>query len=268
MKNVAFYLPQFHAIPENDEWWGAGFTEWTNVRRAEPQYEGHAHPRVPALGEYDLTDSAIYRQQTDLALLYGVDAFCMYYYWFDRRRLLERPVEAWRADETLLPYCLSWANESWTRRWDGKERDVLMPQGYASGYADELFDDLLPHFLAPHYLRQDGKPVMVIHRADIIPDPQDLADTFRRRSLEAGLPGVHLIAAETKHGLDPRAFGFDAVAEFPPVGANTLRTSVRKPIRGVSSAFRGRLMSYDRLARYFADRPEPEFVRYRGVVPG
>lgn len=268
MRTVAFYLPQFHAIPENDEWWGEGFTEWTNVRRAKPQFEGHAHPRVPALGEYSLTDPAVYRQQSDLALQYGVEAFCMYYYWFDGQRLLERPVEAWRTDGTLLPYCLSWANESWTRRWDGKTRDVLMPQGYAPGYADDLFDDLLPHFQAPHYLRQGGEPILVVHRADIIPDPRAFAETFRRRAKQAGLPGVHLVAAETTHGVDPLALGFDAAVEFPPVGANTLRTSALTPIRGVARDFSGRLMSYERLAQYFAARAEPDFVRYRSVVPG
>lgn len=269
MRTIAFYLPQFHTIPENDEWWGEGFTEWTNVRRAAPQFEGHQHPRLAGeLGEYDLSDPDVYRRQSELARTAGVDAFCMYFYWFDGRRLLERPVEAWRQDDQLLPYCLSWANESWTRRWDGKERDVLMPQSYAEGFDDQIFDDLLPHFRAPHYLTQDGRPVFLVHRVELVPEPKKFAQKFRDKAMAAGLPGLYLVAAETTPGIQPSAFGFDAVAEFPPVGANTLATAQLRPLSGVSSEFRGRLMSYPRMVKRFLARRDPEFVRHAGVAPG
>lgn len=270
MRTIAFYLPQFHQIPENDEWWGAGFTEWTNVRRAQPQFAGHVQPRRPAasVGEYDLTDPGVYRSQSTMAREHGVDAFCMYFYWFDGRRLLEKPVDAWRQDPSLLPYCLSWANESWTRRWDGKERHVLMPQRYDSGFEHELFKDLLPHFQAPHYVCQDGKPVLLVHRVDLIPDAPGFAARLRSYAAETGLPGLHLVAAETKRGIRPADFGFDGIAEFPPVGANTLQSAHLRPLRGVRATFRGRLMSYDRIARAFMRRDEPGFVRYRGVMPG
>ena len=151
MRTLAFYLPQFHTIPENDEWWGEGFTEWVNVRRARPMFEGHVQPRLAGeLGEYDLNQRDVYARQSELARRNGIDGFCMYYYSFGGQRLLERPVEAWREDSTLLPYCLAWANESWTRRWDGKSRSVLIAQTYDNGYAERLFADLLPHFRAPH----------------------------------------------------------------------------------------------------------------------
>lgn len=269
MKNVAFYLPQFHQIPENDAWWGTGFTDWVNVRRARSLFDGHIHPRRSLeLGEYDLTDPAIARTQSALARRYGIDAFCMYFYWFDGHRLLDRPLEMWREDSGLLPYCLSWANESWTRRWDGKSRDVLMPQGYAPGFEKAIFADLLPHFEAPHYLRREGLPILVVHRADLIPKPRSMADSMRRMAIAAGLPGLHLVAAETKPGLRPESIGFDAVVEFPPVGANTLGTAYLPPLKGLSREFRGRLMSYDRLVKRYVKRAEPEFVRYRSVVPG
>ncbi|MBS4753303.1 glycoside hydrolase family 99-like domain-containing protein [Nocardioides sp. zg-ZUI104] len=268
MKTVAFYLPQFHAIRENDEWWGKGFTEWTNVARARPQYEGHNHPRVSTLlGEYDLTDSSIYKQQTELARDSGVDAFCMYFYWFGGHRLLERPVEAWRENTELLPYCLSWANESWSRRWDGKDREVLMRQEYASGFAEELFADLLPHLRAPHYLQVDGRPVFVVHRIDLVPQAREFADRLRRLACEAGLRGIYLIAAETKPGIRPSVFGCDAVAEFPPVGQNTLGSAYLRPLARVRRDFRGRLMSYNRLARRFERRKSVDFVRHPGVAP-
>lgn len=136
MRTLALYLPQFHRIPENDEWWGDGFTEWVNVRRARPSFDGHVQPRLAGvLGEYDLTHSDVHVRQSELARQSGIDGFCMYFCSFGGRRLLERPAEAWREDPTLLPCCLAWANESWTRRWDGKSKDVLVAQTYDQGYA-------------------------------------------------------------------------------------------------------------------------------------
>lgn len=269
MRTIAFYLPQFHRIPENDAWWGDGFTEWSNVRRAAPQFLGHDQPRKPGeLGYYDLDDPAVPVQQSELARRHGVDAFCHYFYWFDGRRLLERPVDAWRSNADLLPYCLSWANESWTRRWDGKHRDVLMPQSYLAGFEERLFDDLLPHLSAPHYVRQRDVPLLVVHRADELPDPRATTDRLRGMARDAGLGGIHLVAAETKAGIHPGPLGFDAVAEFPPVGRNTLRHAQLRSLPGVDQRFRGRLMSYDRLAESFTTRRSPGFVRYRGVAPG
>ena len=269
LRTLAFYLPQFHTIPENDEWWGEGFTEWVNVRRARPLFDGHAQPRVAGeLGEYDLTQSDVRARQSELARQNGIDGFCMYYYSFGGHRLLERPVEAWREDSTLLPYCLAWANESWTRRWDGKSKSVLIAQTYVEGYAERLFADLLPHFQAPHYLHQDGKPILVVHRADHIPDAQAMARTLRTLALEAGLAGIHLVASETSPGLNPGPLDFDAIAEFPPVGANTLASAMLKPVKDVDPKFRGRLMSYDKLRARYTSRREPDFARYRGVAPG
>lgn len=269
VKTLAFYLPQFHTIPENDEWWGAGFTEWVNVRRATPQFDGHDHPRVAqALGEYDLTDPSVGTRQSELARANGVDAFCMYFYWFDGQRLLEKPIDSWRERTDLLPYCLSWANESWTRRWDGKDSEVLAAQNYRPGFARGLFADLLPHFQAPHYLRHQGAPVLVIHRSDLIPDPRSFAEEMRAMASEAGLGGVYLVASETKHGLSSEDFGFDAVAEFPPVGSNTLGSAQLTPVPGLAKDFRGRLLSYDKLATTYENRKAPSFVRHRGVMPG
>jgi len=268
LRTLAFYLPQFHSIPENDEWWGEGFTEWVNVRRARSLFEGHVQPHIAGtLGEYDLTQREVHKQQSELARQSGIDGFCMYYYSFGGKRLLERPVEAWREDSTLLPYCLAWANETWSRRWDGKARSVLIAQSYEDGYAEELFAGLLPHFRAPHYLRQDGKPILVVHRADHIPDARAMSRKLQALALEAGLPGLHLVASETSPGLTPGPMEFDAIAEFPPVGANTLASAMLRPLKNVDPKFRGRLMSYDKLRKRFTSRREPGFVRYRSVAP-
>lgn len=268
-RTIAYYLPQFHRIPENDRWWGEGFTEWENVRRAEPQFAGHRQPRTTArLGEYDLTDPSVRAEQTVLARSHGVDAFCMYFYWFDGRRLLEGPLEAWRCNPSLLPYCLSWANENWTRRWDGKSRDVLMAQNYRPGYEDAIFAELLPHFEAPHYLRQAGRPILVVHRADLIPDSRKFSRRLNGLASDAGVPGLYLVAAETKPGLNPSRLGFDAVAEFPPVGTNTLSNAQLAPIAGLNREFRGRLLSYSQLSAYYVRRSDSNFIRHPGVTPG
>lgn len=267
-RTIAFYLPQFHRIPENDAWWGEGFTEWVNVRRAQPLYESHSHPREAGhLGEYNLLEESTRREQTRLAREAGVDAFCMYFYWFGGQRLLEGPIDAWREDASLLPYCLSWANESWTRRWDGKEQSVLMAQDYDPGYEEGLFADLLPHFRAPHYLTQDGKPILALHRSQVVPDPVAFAARLQELALAAGLPGLYIVAAETSPGLNPAALGFDAIAEFPPVGANTFASAQLRPLRGVVSGFRGRLMSYPRMAKRFERRRPAHFTRHHGVTP-
>lgn len=267
-KLIAFYLPQYHQIPENDSWWGEGFTEWVNVRRARPLFTGHDHPRVPTdLGYYDLTSDEIRHRQTELAREYGVDAFCMYFYWFEGRRLLERPVDAWRNDTSLLPYCVCWANEPWSRRWDGRNHDVLMPQSYPDEYESALFKDLLPHLQARHYLRQNGRPVLLVHRADLIPNSQEFSRRLREMAISAGLPGLYLVASETITEIDPRALGFDAVAEFPPVGSNTLRNALVPAPPRLDPDFTGRLLSYPRIAARFMQRKAPSFTRHRGVMP-
>ncbi len=269
MRTIAFYLPQFHEIPENNLWWGDGFTEWTNTRRALPLYAGHAQPAIPGeLGEYSLLNPEVLRSQSALARDAGIDGFCMYFYWFGGKRLLERPTDLWANDATLLPYCLSWANEGWTRRWDGKDKEVLIAQTYPHGYETELFESLLEHFRRPHYMTQDGCPILVVHRANLIPDVRGFSREMRRLARTAGLPGIHLVAAETQTPMTPHDFDFDAVAEFPPVGQNTLAAALLVPLSGVTPEFRGRLMSYPRLARIYMRRKDPGFARYRGVMPG
>ena len=267
-RTVAFYLPQYHQIPENDAWWGDDFTDWVNVRRARPLFTGHDQPRVPTeLGYYDPTELGTIRRQVELARSADVDAFCIYFYWFDGRRLLERPTEIFRSSDIDFPYCLCWANESWTRRWDGKEADVLMPQRYEDGFEEEVFRALAPHFKQSNYMTQVGKPILVVHRVDQIPEAKKTTDTWRRLALEEGLPGLYLVAAETKPNLDPRRFGFDAAAEFPPVGSNTVRSALTRPVQ-VSPSFAGRLLSYERMAKRFLARSTPPFALHRGVAPG
>lgn len=193
MKIIAFYLPQFHNIPENDEWWGNGFTEWTNVKKAKPLYEGHKQPRVPLGGNYyNLLDDNVKIWQADLAKKYGVYGFCYYHYWFNGKMLLEKPMEQMLANKEVdMPFCICWANEPWTKAWVGDERKLLIAQEY--GQEEEWkqhFMYLLPFFKDERYITKDGKPLFVFYRPDIVPCMKEMIETWDKLAKENGLSGI------------------------------------------------------------------------------
>ena len=193
MKIIAFYLPQFHNIPENDEWWGNGFTEWTNVKKTKPLYEGHMQPRVPLGGNYyNLLDDNVKIWQADLAKKYGVYGFCYYHYWFNGKMLLEKPMEQMLANKEVdIPFCICWANEPWTKAWVGDERKLLIAQEY--GKEEEWkqhFMYLLPFFKDERYITKDGKPLFVFYRPDIVPCMKEMIETWDKLAKENGLSGI------------------------------------------------------------------------------
>ena len=230
---IAFYLPQFHPIPENDEWWGEGFTEWTNVRPAQPLFEGHEQPRVPTeLGYYDLTDPATRASQASLAQEHGIDAFAYYHYWFDGARLLERPFdEVLASGKPEFPFALCWANESWSRRWDGSESHILQQQSYSRDDDRAHIRALLPALADPR--AGPGRRQAALHR---VPGPRaagagrDL-DIWREEVQRAGPPGLHLLSVETGYdeGWDNTEFGFDGKVRFQPQ-FTTLQAAPRRRI--------------------------------------
>jgi lipopolysaccharide biosynthesis protein len=216
---VAFHLPQFHPIPENDAWWGKGFTEWTNVARARPQFAGHYQPHLPAdLGFYDLRLPETRAAQAELAQAYGLEGFCYYHYWFAGRRLLERPVNDLLArGEPDFPFCLCWANESWSRRWLGEARDILIAQTYSP--EDDLAHIrwLIRAFADPRYIRVGGRPLFLVYRPADLPDPQRTIDLWRSECVREGLPEPYLLATNSHCSeKDCRQWGFDATLAFKP----------------------------------------------------
>ena len=168
-KLIAFYLPQFHRIPENSDWWGPGFTEWHNVVRARPNFEDHYQPHIPReLGFYDLTYVDVMREQAELASLFGIYGFCFHYYWFSGRRILELPVDNFLKSDIDINFCLCWANENWTRTWDGANDGILLEQKYAEGDETLFINSLIEAFSDSRYIKVNGKPLLVVYRACLL----------------------------------------------------------------------------------------------------
>lgn len=193
MKIIAYYLPQFHNIPENDEWWGDGFTEWTNVKAAKSLFPGHDQPKVPLAGNYyNLLDNDVKRWQANLAREYGIYGFCYYHYWFNGKMLLERPMEQMLADPTIdMPFCISWANEAWTKSWVGDQRETLIVQRYGEEREwREHFEYLLQFFKDPRYIKKNDKPFFVIYRPEIIPCLKEMLSAWNKWSIEEGFSGI------------------------------------------------------------------------------
>jgi len=268
VRAIAFYLPQFHPIPENDRWWGKGFTEWTNVTRARPSFAGHYQPHLPAdLGFYDLRVPEVLEQQAALAREHGIHGFCYHYYWFAGKRLLERPVETMRTSgRPDFPYCLCWANENWTRRWDGAEEDVLIAQHSSRADDESFIRGLLPHLRDPRYIRVDGRPLILIYRVGTLPDPRATAAVWREVCRSEGIGELYLCAAKTFDTSDPRPYELDALVEFPPHGARVLTANLQVDI--TNPDYRGSVYDYREFVQDLLAEPEPLYVSHPTVMPG
>jgi len=272
IRAIAFYLPQFHPIPENDLWWGKGFTEWTNVSKAVPQFLGHYQPRLPSdLGFYDLRLPEIQKQQIAMAKNYGIYGFCFHYYWFSGKRLLERPIFQFllhKEKEFYFPFCLCWANENWTRRWDASENLVLMPQTHHSKDDLKFIKDVEPFFKDSRYIKINGKFLLIVYRVHLFPkeDVQRMVDVWRKYCSESGLGELYLVCAQT-HGFieDPRDWGFDAAVEFPPHNFKLPIINRKKHI--VNPNFSGFIYDFK---KYFEDQPylnKTSYTLFKTVFP-
>ncbi len=264
---IAFFLPQFHAIPENDEWWGRGFTEWTNVSKTLPRFSGHYQPRLPgAFGFYDLSNANILRRQAETARRYGIEGFCFHHYWFGGRRLLERPLEILLADRSIdLPFCVNWANENWTRRWDGQESQVLMAQAHSPEDDIAFARSLEPLFDDPRYIRVGGRPLLLLYRPAILPDARATVDRWRQHFATKGEDPL-ILMPQVFDDYDPRPYEMDGAIGFPPFGAGTKSERVFPSIL-FDPEFRSAVLPYDQVAlKALEYRPE-EFRYFPGVCP-
>jgi len=244
---LPFYLPQFHPIPENDRWWGTGFTEWTNVSAARPVFAGHHQPKVSRdMGFYDLRLDLVRDQQVDLARRHGVSGFMYYYYWFAGKRMLQLPVEQLAAGDGDFPFCIMWANENWTRRWDGRSDDVLIGQDYDKVPAETFIDDILPFLLDDRYLKVDGRPLLSVYRPGQMADFPAVVKAWRKRASEHNLE-LHVVSVDVAKEFDalegsPEEAGLDGLMGFPP--HNCLWSWLPHEGLGVDSRFTGNLLSY------------------------
>lgn len=267
---IAFYLPQYHPIPENDRWWGDGFTEWRNVARAQPNFAHHYQPHVPGeLGCYDLRDPAVRAAQAALAQAHGIHAFCYYHYWFSGKRLLERPLAEVVASGTPdFSFCICWANENWTRHWDGRDDEILIAQGYRDDDAERFIDDALPLLADARYVRVDDRPLLLVYCAQALPDARRWLGVWRAAAKRAGHPDLYLASVESVHQMpgDPRGAGFDAAVEFPPHW--TRSNVVTSLVERVRPSFRGEILDYVSCAKDMLARPAPSYPIFRGVMPG
>ncbi|WP_375457734.1 glycoside hydrolase family 99-like domain-containing protein [uncultured Enterovirga sp.] len=267
VKLIAHYLPQFHPIPENDLWWGKGFTEWTNVVRAKPQFAGHRQPRLPTeLGFYDLRVREVLQQQADMAREFGIHGFCFYYYWFAGRRLLEKPLDLWLStDGPDFPFCICWANENWSRRWDGSDSHILVAQDYTPGNDERFARDILPILSDPRYITVDGAALLLIYRISELPDPIRSVSVWRRIAAERGIQ-LHVCAVQSFGLGDPRPYGADSAVEFSPPHIERQLVDPNR-LRGVSPEFSGYIEDYISVALRSIHHAPMDYIRYRGCFP-
>lgn len=267
VKLIAFYLPQFHPFPENDKWWGKGFTEWSNVTKAKPNFKGHYQPHLPIHnGFYDLRVPEVMIEQAKLAKNYGVYGFNFYYYWFDGKILMHKPFEILLEHKEIdINFCITWANENWTRRWDGAANDILIGQNHCESDSIKFIENLYKYFNDNRYIRIDNKPVLIIYRVDIIPNIKETVSLWRRKMTEAGYDGIYLICSQAFGIKSPLEYGFDAAMEFPP---HTVKSDViTNELKFYNKKYNGFVFDYNKVVENaIRDYKEEDYKVFRTAM--
>ncbi len=269
-KVLAYYLPQFHPVPENDAWWGRGFTEWTNLQRGLPRFAGHYQPRIPRdLGHYRLDQVGTIRRQIELAKGAGLHGFVIYTYWFNGRRFLEGPLETFLADPSLaFPFCLMWANENLTRRWDGSEDQILLSQDYRLADEPPLLAEFARYFADPRYIRLQGRPVLMVYRPRLIPDTAATIARWRRLFRDDHGMDPIFIMAQSFGDEDPRPFGLDAAVEFPPHKITDRLDQINDALDVLDPNFSAEVYDYDAFVEASVQESAPPYPLIKTAVPG
>lgn len=265
----AFYLPQFHPIDQNDWAHGSGFTEWTNVIKAQPLFAGHYQPRIPGeLGYYDLRSVDVMRAQIDLALSHGISGFCFYYYYFQGQKLLYKPIENYIQSDMTAPFFFLWANENWSKRWDGGDKEVIIAQNHSEEDDLVFIQELVPTFRDERYVKVDGRPILMVYKAHLFADVNATTDRWREEATRQGFPGLYLIMVDdwTQDPIHPRAMGFDATYEIPSntIPQNVLSTKVRAT--DLPDGFEGHIVDYRKFSSFHMGRPAPDYKRFKTVM--
>ncbi|MEG0718395.1 MAG: glycoside hydrolase family 99-like domain-containing protein [Comamonas sp.] len=272
IKTIAFYLPQFHTFPLNNEWFGKGFTEWTNVTKAIPQYTNHYQPQLPIdVGYYDLNNISVMHRQVELAKNFGIYGFCFHYYWFSGTRLMEMPIFQWLNNPDIdFPFCLNWANENWAKLWDAGDREVAYKQELLSDDDEKFFNDILPFFNDRRYIKIDQKPVLIIYRPHLFKKERFLqfVDTLRRKAVENGFPGLYMISVNS-HGFqdDPKQWGMDAMLEFPPHALRERGIKKKSLNVFVNPNFCGEVWDGENFVKNKKYLYKVEYKLFKGVAP-
>ena len=262
VKPIVFYLPQFYTFSENDKWWGKGFTEWTNVTKAVPQFPGHYQPHLPYDSAfYDQSKIETIKHQIKLAQNYGIYGFCFHYYWFNGKRLLEKPLDILLNSEIDFPFCINWANENWTRRWDGHEDDILMAQHYSPDDDLANITEICKYVRDKRYIRVNGKPLILIYRANILPDANRTIQIWRDYCRKNGIGEVHLAAVIT-HEFNPMIYNFDEAVVFPHHDVKTNPINTIEPISLDYNGWVHDMEEYISNKRYYYD-----YNPYYGLFP-
>ena len=280
IKPIAIHLPQYHPILENNEWWGPGFTEWTNVTKAKALFKGHYQPQLPSdLGFYDLRLEEARQAQITLAKQYGIYGFCYYHYWFSGKRLLHEPLDRMlRNSKEDFPFMLCWANENWTRRWDGLDDEVLIKQDYS--VEDDLnhLRFLCENFFSdPRYIRVDGKPFFVVYRPALLPDIKSTLESWRQEARRLGYGELYIgFMTSFSFNTDPKELGFDCKIDFHP-DFSALPNQELAPLIDKIKSFLGqkespfntnKIFSYTKYVEKAILNINPEENAYPGITPG
>ncbi len=268
IKLIAFYLPQFHPIAENDHAWGKGFTEWTNVCKALPQFDGHYQPRLPGeLGHYDLRLLEIQKRQIELAKNYGLYGFCYHYYWFNGKKVLEKPLEQLLEHPELdFPFCVNWANENWTKKWDGLDHDVILHQEYSEEDDIAFIEDVSRLFKDPRYIHIEGKPLLMIYRPAHFPEIKMSVKRWRKWCRDNGIGEIYLVTTHSFEHINPLEIGFDAATEFSPNSVPV--SSIKEKLLFFNPNYAGEVYDYKELIEISKSFKKPDYTKFRSLCPG